>query len=382
MDYKNLAGTQMGQYELLELIGEGGMSAVYRAYQSPLAREVAIKVISQEVIRDPADEARFVLEARTAAQLEYIGIIPVYDYGNFQNLNFVVMRLMPGGTLAERLNYCKEHSEQPLPTITEVGNLLRVVSQALGYAHSRGIIHRDIKANNIMFGNEGDPNIVDFGIARIINSDVSLTKQNIIVGTPTYMPPEQWRNQTLTPAVDQYALGVLVYQMLTNRLPFDGKTPHALMYQHLHDTPKPPHEIRSGIPKSVTPVLARAMAKDPRDRFATIEQFSEVFSLAVKGDKESPTNFFTFQLPASTHRLKTISVPRIEMNDTDLPLLKEEYFETGPQDSQGISQPPLLEKEWLQTLSVLEVVPNNNKARKRTRSRVSGRFPRWFVGIC
>ncbi|MBZ0290307.1 MAG: protein kinase, partial [Anaerolineae bacterium] len=181
-----LAGQQFGQYHITDLLGIGGMSAVYRAHQESLMRDVALKVLPPSFASQPASLARFLLEARTAAALEHAHIVPVYDYGNYGGLSFVVMRLLNGGSLAQRLMLAEQNA-LPLPSLHEIATILRSLANALDYAHSRGVIHRDIKANNVMFDDQGSPYLVDFGIAKLTHAANSLTGTGVAMGTPLYM---------------------------------------------------------------------------------------------------------------------------------------------------------------------------------------------------
>ncbi|MCD4686658.1 MAG: serine/threonine protein kinase, partial [Anaerolineae bacterium] len=206
MGLSNLTGQTLGEYELAELIGAGGMGAVYRAYQRKLERAVAVKILSTALASQSGYVERFQREARTSAALEHTNIVPVYDYGVQRELSYVVMRLLTGGSLSERMQR-REDLGQPLPSLPEIADLLRQIASALDYAHSQHVIHRDIKPSNIMFDNQGSAYLVDFGIAKLTEASSVLTGTGTTMGTPAYMPPEQWRSETLTPAADQYALG-------------------------------------------------------------------------------------------------------------------------------------------------------------------------------
>ncbi|MBN2470598.1 MAG: protein kinase [Anaerolineae bacterium] len=298
-ELEQLADRRLGQYELRSLIGTGGMSAVYRAYQPTLSREVAIKVLATDLAADPDYQHRFALEARTAAGLEHTHIVPVYDYGAEAGLIYVVMRLLTGGTLAQRLALAR-HDQHPLPSSADVVSLLDMLASAMDYAHERGVIHRDIKPSNIMFDPRGTPYLVDFGIARILNSNLELTAAGTTIGTPNYMAPEQWRDEPVTAAVDQYALGVLIFNTLTGNLPFSATTSHALMYKHLNDPPPAVHDLRDSLPEALTPVLQKALAKTPGARYPSIMAFARAFRTAVQEASADTTDFFTFPLPASS----------------------------------------------------------------------------------
>ncbi|MEL7234854.1 MAG: serine/threonine-protein kinase, partial [Chloroflexota bacterium] len=295
MDYAQLAGRTLGQYELKSLIGKGGMSAVYRAHQPSLNRNVAVKVLSKDLATDPTYAVRFDNEAKTVATLEHNNIIPVYDYGREDDLSFIVMRLLTGGTLGERVER-RVDTGAPLPSFGECVTLLREMTKALSYAHGRGVIHRDIKASNVMFDGQGDPYLVDFGIAQVMKANLSLTMDNQTIGTPTYMAPEQWRDEDLTPATDQYALAILMYYMLTSHLPFYGTNSPALMQKHLNEEIPAPQRYRADIPEEAGTVLARGMAKQSDDRFVNVTAFTDSFEVAFKGMSGEKTGFFTFAL--------------------------------------------------------------------------------------
>ncbi len=305
MSVQSLSGQTIGQYELRELYGSGGMGAVYRAYQKILEREVAFKVLSIEMMTDDDYIKRFYQEAKTAAALEHPHIVPVYDFGTVGDINFVAMRLLTGGSLNERL----KHKAGENVSLGETGELLKQLASALDYAHSKNVIHRDVKSNNVMFDNHGSAYLVDFGIAKLLNQN-ALTADGMVMGTPTHMAPEQWKGETPTHAIDQYALAVVIYQMLTKRMPFEAQTPYGLMTKHLNEMPTPPQSLRMDIPHAVAVVVERALAKDPQDRFPTVTAFSQAFAAAVSGSEGSSTQLFTFPLQRSkTSSATTIPSP-------------------------------------------------------------------------
>ncbi|MBI5930922.1 MAG: protein kinase [Chloroflexi bacterium] len=300
MSVDNLAGQTLGQYELKELLGAGGMGAVYRAHQKNLNRWVAVKVLPASLASQTLYLERFNREAETSASLEHQHIVPVYDYGVQRGTSYVVMRLLTGGTLAERLT---DHltNEKPLPAPREIADLLKKIASALDYAHRQGVIHRDVKPSNIMFDSQGVPFLVDFGIAKLIEAtSAGLTGTNMTMGTPSYMPPEQWRGEKVTPASDQYSLAVIAYQLLVSKLPFEATTPYALMHKHLNEIPTPPHLERTDIPESLTLVLERALAKQPEDRFTNCTSFAESFENACSGFEDVKTTFFTTPIQVRT----------------------------------------------------------------------------------
>lgn len=292
MTFENLSGRQLGGYELRALLGVGGMGAVYRGYQVALKREVAVKVLSPQLAEQPDYFSRFTREAETAARLEHANIVPIYDYGTHEGAAYVVMRLLTGGTLSERIN---RHAQkgQPLPSLGEIARVLVQLSGALDYAHKRGIIHRDIKPSNVMFDDQGTAFVVDFGIAKLLYATASMTGTGMTLGTPTYMAPEQWRAEDLTPAADQYALGVMTYALVTGRVPFEAPTPYALMHKHLNEEPPPPTTLRPDLPPPVAETIKRALAKDPAARFPAVIAFAGAFQDAVRGHTGQITGFFT-----------------------------------------------------------------------------------------
>lgn len=297
MGLQNLAGRRLAGYELRHRLGSGGMGVVYLAYQAKLKREVAVKIMLSGLLEHPIYLERFTREAETIAALEHPHIVPLYDYGNEGEITYVVMRLLSGGTLSERL-LARAQAEEPLPSLYEVAQLLRQIGSAVDYAHQRGVIHRDIKTSNIMFDTHGTPFLVDFGIAKLLETSTALTGLGTALGTPAYMAPEQWMGQPVTGAVDQYALAVVIYLLATGTLPFPADTPHAMMQKHLNEMPPSAHVVREALPPAVSPVLERALHKEPAARFATIRAFIDSFEAAVAGVGEGhDTTFFTFLLP-------------------------------------------------------------------------------------
>jgi serine/threonine protein kinase/formylglycine-generating enzyme required for sulfatase activity len=321
--HADLTGTTLGKYELRELIGAGGMGAVYRAYDESLKREVAIKVVNLGT-GGPELQARFIREAQTAAKLEHSHIVRVYDYGVERDINYVVMQYLNGGSLAERMRQAafQGRSRASLP---EIALLLEHLGSALDYAHVQGVIHRDIKPQNIMFNNHGQAFIVDFGIAKLLSDASNLTGTSTTIGTPSYMPPEQWGAETLTPTADQYALAVVTYQLVAGRLPFEADSVPSLWYKIEKEDATPLHIIRPDVSPSVMLVISRAMAKTPSERFPNCTQFAQAFMAAINGtNQDSAGDYFTFDLakspaasvppfttPPSTKALKGGALPDI-----------------------------------------------------------------------
>ena len=253
------------QYELQDEIGRGGMSVVYRARDLRLERDVAIKVLPPELAHDPAVGSRFTREAQTAAQLAHAHIVPIFDVGERDGIAYFVMALVTGGSVARRLD------QQPLRAVDEVRRLLCETADALAYAHLRGVIHRDIKADNILIDEaSGRAMVTDFGIARAMEGGSRLTQTGVAVGTPTYMSPEQAMGERqIDGRSDIYSLGVLGYQMITGRVPFSASNSMALLLKHVSEMPQPIAELRPEAPKALCDAIERALKKAPEERWAT-----------------------------------------------------------------------------------------------------------------
>lgn len=296
MNAENMTGNTLGQYELREILGVGGMGAVYRAYQKRLKRDVAIKILPAHLAAEPDYIERFNREAEVAAALEHPHIVPVIDYGTQDGISYIVMRLLLGGTLAERVADT-DSTVQYLPTLNEVVVLMRQLGSALDYAHTQGVIHRDIKPSNVMFDPHGNAYLVDFGIAKLVDVAPHVTNTGFLMGTPAYMAPEQWRSETLTPATDQYMLAVMIYSLITGQLPFKAPTPYALMNKHLEEFPTPPQVFRPDLPLIITDILYRALAKYPEERFPTVKTFVGAFEHGILGHRWADNDLYTFNLP-------------------------------------------------------------------------------------
>jgi serine/threonine protein kinase len=253
------------RYELESEIGRGGMSVVYRARDIRLNRPVAIKVLPPELAYDPAVRTRFIREAQTSALLSHSHIVPIYDVGERDGIAYFVMALITGGNLATLL------AREPRQPIDEARRLLCEIADALAYAHVRGIIHRDIKPDNILLdGESGRAMVTDFGIARAMEAGTRLTLTGIAVGTPTYMSPEQASgDREVDGRSDIYSLGVLAYQMLTGRVPFTGSNSMALLLKHVTERPRPIAELRPDTPPALRETIERALSKTPEDRWPT-----------------------------------------------------------------------------------------------------------------
>ncbi len=291
-----------GSYEILSVLGTGGMATVYRARQRSMDREVAIKVIAGQIAANPDFITRFKREASVISKLEHPHILPVYDFGDEDGIVYLVMRLVDGGALDTRLRI------GALP-MAQASRMFTQIASALTYSHLRGIVHRDLKPNNILLDKTDNPYLMDFGIAKVIESDTHLTATGTIMGTPAYMAPEQWRAEDLDSRTDIYALGIMLYQMLTGTLPFKGDTPYALMYQHMDSTPPSPLVLRPNLPRSINAVLDKALAKRKEDRYSSADEFAAAVNAAISNTTTVPTfgtDMGTDALPDALHMGGTV----------------------------------------------------------------------------
>ena len=304
---RELVGAALGhQYQVDDEIGRGGMSVVYRARDLRLNRQVAVKVLPPELAYDPAIRLRFTREAQTSAQLAHAHIVPIFDVGERDGIAYLVMAIVTGGNLATLL------AREPRQPVDEVRRLLREVADGLAFAHLRGVIHRDIKPDNILLDREsGRAMVTDFGIAQAIEAGTRLTATGIAVGTPTYMSPEQaMGDREVDGRSDIYSLGVVAYQMLTGRLPFTATNSMALLMKHVSEPPRPIAELRPDAPPALREAVERALAKLPEDRWPTAAALRD----ALASDDATPpawrterrdTVRYTSPRPESTRRRGT-----------------------------------------------------------------------------
>ena len=260
-------GTRLGHYRILSLLGRGGMADVYRAEDERLGREVALKAVPPEFARDPERIERFQREVRAAAGLDHPGIVTVYEFGQGEGQHFYTMSLMRGGDLKDRI---RAHPEGMSPD--EARRVVAAVAQALDYAHRRGFVHRDVKPENILFDEEGRPQLTDFGIARAMESGTRMTATGMSIGSPHYMSPEQAQGLQVDGRSDLYSLGVVLYEMLTGRLPFEAGNTLAVAYAHVNN-PVPELPVALG---EWQPVLDRLLAKSPGDRYGSAGELAQV----------------------------------------------------------------------------------------------------------
>ncbi|MBI9044764.1 MAG: extracellular solute-binding protein [Anaerolineaceae bacterium] len=274
---EDLIGKYIGRYHITARLGEGGMAVVYKAFDTKLERDVALKFIRSDMIAPALHEKmlkRFEREAKALAKFLHPNIVPVIDFGDFEGTPFLVMAYLPGGTL-------KRMTGKPMLTADAV-RLLLPVARALHYAHQEKVVHRDVKPANILITKEGDPMLSDFGIAKILSMDDStvLTQTGVGIGTPEYMAPEQWGGKPDN-RTDVYALGVVFYELITGRRPYEADTPLAVMRKQLIDPLPNPRDLIPDMDETVEKVLIKALAKEPENRYENMDAFAKALEMLL-----------------------------------------------------------------------------------------------------
>src|SRR4051812_26270390 len=253
--------TIAGRYELEELVGTGGMSSVYCALDTLLERRVALKVLHAHYGSDDEYVERFRHEARSVAQLSHPNIVTVIDRGKDDDQQYIVFEYVDGESLKEFVD-----RTGPLPCRRAIELALQM-ADALAFAHQHGLVHRDVKPQNVLINSEGEAKVTDFGIARSLDVEHGVTQTGTVLGTSNYLSPEQARGQTVTAATDVYSLGVVLYELLTGEVPFPGETFVAVAMKHINEEPPSLVEKRPDTPARLVYIVERALAKDPADRF-------------------------------------------------------------------------------------------------------------------
>src|SRR5712691_2639777 len=272
---RGIAGLTLGRYELRRRVAQGGMAEVYLACDRRLRRQVAVKVLYG---RNEAFVRRFEREASAVGALSNDHILPLYDFGEQSPWYYLVMPYIEGGTLREYL------SRRKRLTLQEAGSFVDQIASALQYAHDHGVVHRDVKPSYILLRPDGYAYLADFGLARAMIGVDSLTSAGTIVGTPEYMAPEQ-SNGINDYRSDIYSLGVILYQMLTERVPFTADSPVAIFLKHIQAKPTPPRELNSEIPQSVEDAILKVLAKDPNERYQEVQAFSAAYWKALQQEQ-------------------------------------------------------------------------------------------------
>ncbi len=287
----SLVGQTLGPYRLVSRLGQGGMATVYKAYEPALDRYVAVKVLPQFFAGDPIFVQRFRREAKAVAQLNHPNIVPIYSYGESSGITYIAMQFVVGDTL--------KHEGQKF-SFEEALRLLIPIARALGYAHQRGVVHRDVKPSNILIAEDGKwPLLADFGLAQMTQASGKLTESGVGMGTPMYMSPEQGQGEQVDHRSDIYSLGIVLYELVTGEVPFRADTPMAIVIKHISAPMPMPSKVNPETPDFLETIILKATAKNPADRFQTAEEMAQAMENALA------------RLTSSESRAQAVSTPPV-----------------------------------------------------------------------
>ena len=351
---KDLTGTRLGQYEIVERLGGGGMAVVYRAVQQPLGREVALKALSPELFQDEGFVKRFETEAKTLAKLDHPNILPIYDFEVTEGVAFLTMPLIRGGTLRDILN------RGPLDTLT-AWRYLREIGDGLQHAHDAGIVHRDLKPTNVLIHSDGRAMLADFGLARGAGQPTHLTTIGLAIGTPGYMAPEQVMGHEVDRRCDIYAMGVLTFEMLTGRLPFIGSNRMEVAYATVNAPVPSAAKLNQALPDELDQLLTKVLAKDPAQRPQTVRDLlSQMAKLPQRRQAPAAAASVPFARPPVSQPAETAAMRIIS---------------ASPAPAQVGSPPPSSGSSGgasaLKTLEMMGVKPSRARGRFILNSHVS-----------
>jgi serine/threonine protein kinase len=275
----DLIGKTVGSFTILEEVGRGGMATVYSAMQNTMNRKVALKVLPRHFLHDPDFLERFEREVEVISRLEHPHILPIYDYGEDDGVPFIAMRFLGGGSMAQLIR-------RGVPKLKDIDKPFKQVSEALDYAHQQGIIHRDLKPGNIMLDENGNAYLSDFGIARVLGSNLT---GSAIIGTPAYMSPEQAHGGNIDARSDIYSLGIVLFELITGREPYQAETPMSMLLKQINEPIPPIRDFRADVPQLVQDVVDTATAKAQDERYSSATDFAHAFSEALRGERSSTT---------------------------------------------------------------------------------------------
>jgi serine/threonine-protein kinase len=344
-----------GRYELDGVVGRGGMAEVYRARDLRLDRIVAVKTLREDLARDQTFQARFRREAQSAASLNHPSIVAVYDTGEdnsgSSHVPFIVMEFVDGRTIRDLLRDDRRLLPERALEITDG------VLRALDYSHRNGIVHRDIKPGNVMLNRQGEIKVMDFGIARAVSdAQATMTQTAQVIGTAQYLSPEQARGERVDSRSDLYSVGCLLYELLTGRPPFTGDSPVAIAYQHVRENPIPPSRVDPELPGWADPIVLRAMAKDPADRYQTAAEMRSDIQRALSGypvgAQMRPTSTYVAGGPG-TRRMDPLGATQLHGQTGGIPPYQYGPPDAGPRGSRGRQRPVW---PWISALVALIVV--------------------------
>ncbi|WP_143315400.1 Stk1 family PASTA domain-containing Ser/Thr kinase [Clostridium sp. HBUAS56017] len=313
----------LNRYELIEKIGEGGMGIVYKAKCNTLNRYVAIKVLKPYLNNQVEIIARFKKEAHSIASLSHPNIVGIYDIGSENNINFLVMEYINGKSLDKII---RENNKLSTSKALDIASQ---IAEALDFAHSNKIIHRDIKPDNILITEDNTAKLTDFGIAKVANS-MTITNSDNIVGSVHYFSPEQAKGNFIDSRTDIYALGSVLYKMVTGQVPFSGDTSIAVAMMHINNPVTPPKNIVNYLPKNINAVILKALEKNPIDRFQTAGEFAEILN-SIRNNPDLEVNFGE----------KLIDSPTIEISNSHTLISHSRYNSTVVIDKNSLKKRPI-----------------------------------------
>lgn len=331
-------GQVLGGCQIVDKIGEGRMAVVYRAYQPQLERWVAVKILRGAAMDDRQEFLRrFRREARAIAALRHPNILTIYDYGEVQGTAYIVMEYVPGGSLKARL------TGRPIPW-PEVAGWIIPVGQALAYAHTQGIVHRDVKPANILLARPDWPLLADFGLVKLMDRPEGITRPGVSIGTPAYLSPEQVMGESVDYRSDIYSLGVMLYELLTGRLPFRATTPVEAMLGRLQEPPLPPRLACPSLSPTLEAIILRALARNPNDRYPTMQAMVDDLlrvSPAPGGAPLAPPPAEERGTTIRLERLRAVTGPRLCILETGatIPLPSASDIVLGRSTSTPVAPP-------------------------------------------
>ncbi|MFI6444818.1 protein kinase [Kitasatospora sp. NPDC050543] len=338
-----------GRYELQHLLGEGGMASVHLAYDRVLDRQVAVKTLHTELGREQSFRERFRREAQAVARLEHTNIVTVYDSGedvaaDGATTPYIVMQLVEGKPLRDVLNEeIAQHGAMPNERALKI---TAGVLAALEASHDAGLVHRDIKPGNVMFDRKGVVKVMDFGIARALQSGVtSMTQTGMVVGTPQYLSPEQALGKSVDARSDLYSVGCMLFELLTGQLPFDGDSPFSIAYKHVQEEPPTPSSLNRAVTPAIDALVARALRKDPAHRFPTAEAMREEVERVLGGSGsplQASTPLVIGEGPRSAHASGSLTgMPQVPGDiRTPAPHVQQPYQQATPPPYGPQTPPP------------------------------------------
>jgi len=325
---ENLIGTTINGYEILSQVGQGGMATVFLARQQSMDRNVALKFLPKQFMNDDTYLQRFEQEVKIVSQLEHRNIVPVYDYGEHEGQPYIAMRYMPAGSVDDL-------QRQGLIPIARVLNIIEQIAPALDYAHSKDILHRDLKPSNILLDDGGGAFITDFGIARILSEQGTAITTQGVVGTPSYMSPEQAQAHKLDGRSDVYSLGVMLFEMITGRRPFESDTPYSIAVMQVTTPPPSPRDYNEAVTSAIEQVILKALRKKPEKRYDNATELATALKLAI--ERPNSTHDTEPRMPPALQSTEPIAPP--EPQQFVRPIVQPSYPQGGTsQASQPVSR--------------------------------------------